>query len=144
MVIRKFLKQNILFTVILCIAAILGAMYLFDYRRAESYDIEVLEITPERPVADGQTPVEITVKLTKRGKEIEGHSLYMVPKNGGNVEYNRCLTDENGEAKFIYYPYKATVLMPAKTVEIRVYDESNSIFVVVNTCYDFPIELVKE
>lgn len=137
----KFFKNHKVFTAILIIIVMVAAMYCFDYVRAQSYDIEVVSVSPENPVADGETPVSITVKLTRNGKPVEGHYMFMIPVNGGTMQKNRALTDENGLVNYVYYPYRASVLMPAQTVTIRVYDESNSIFVIVNANLDFEIEL---
>lgn len=137
----KFLKANKVFTALILIVVLLAAMYGFDYFRAKSFDIEVLSISPEEPVADGETPVTITVQLTRFGKPVKGHYLFMISLNSGTMQKNREQTDENGCAVYVYYPYRASVLMPATTVTLRVYDESNSIFVVVNASLDFEIDL---
>lgn len=116
-------------------------MYTFDYLRSKTFHIEIVSISPDSPVADGETPVTIEVLITKNGKPIEGHNLYMFPVNGGTMKQNRVKTDSNGCAIFTYYPYRSTVLMPAKTINMRCYDEDNSIFVVVNAVTDFDINL---
>lgn len=137
----KFLKANKVFAALIIVIVLLAAMYGFDYVRAQSFDIEVLSISPEEPVADGETPVSITVRLTRFGKPVKGHYMFMIPMNSGTMQKNRGQTDENGCVDYVYYPYRASVLMPAQTVTLRVYDESNSIFVVVNASLDFDINL---
>ncbi len=139
-----FLKKNVLFTVLAALIILGIGMYSFDCARAKTFKIEVLSVSPEEPVADGETPVVIKVKLTRNGASVSGHYLYMLPLNGGTMQANRVKTDENGCAEYVYYPYRATVLMPAKRVTIRVYDEDNSVFMVVNACKDFEIELKEQ
>ena len=137
----QFLKSNKIFTALIIVMVLISVMYCFDYVRAESFNIEVVSISPEQPVADGETPVQITVRLTRRGQPVEGHYMFMIPTNGGTMQKNRGKTDENGCVDYVYYPYRSSILMPAKTVTLRVYDESNSIFVIVNAKLDFDIEL---
>lgn len=137
----KFLRKNVIFTIFVGIVIIFACMYGFDYVRAKTFNIEIVSISPESPVADGETPVNIEVRLTKNNKPVEGHYLYMFPKNGGLMQKNRVETDADGQASFTYYPYRSTILQPARTVTIRVYDEDNSIFVVVNAVTDFEIQL---
>lgn len=137
----EFLKKNKVFTTLIIIVVLFAAMYCFDYFRAKNYEIEVVSISPEEPVADGETPVYITIKLTRGGTPVEGHYMYILPINGGTMQKNRAQTDQNGCVEYIYYPYRASVLMPAQTVTLRVYDESNSVFVIVNANLDFEIDL---
>lgn len=137
----KFLKSNKIFLALIIVVVLVAAMYGFDYFRAQSFDIEVVSISPESPIADGETPVAITVRLTRFGKPVKDHYMFMISLNGGTMQKNRGQTDENGQIEYVYYPYRASVLMPAQTVTLRVYDESNSIFVVVNASLDFDIDL---
>lgn len=137
----KLLKRNKIFSALIIIAVLFMCMYCFDAVRAKTFEIEVISISPEMPVADGETPVEIKVRLTRSGKPVEGHYMFMIPLNGGTMQKNREKTDEDGYASYVYYPYRSSVLMPAQTVTLRVYDESNSIFVIVNAALDFDIEL---
>lgn len=137
----NYLKKNKTLTGLLIIVLLFLVAYAFDYVRAQTFEIEVVEISPVEPVADGETPVSISVKLEKRAKPVEGHNLFMIPMDGGVMKANRQKTDSNGMANFTYYPYRATILQPARTVTIRVYDEDNSVFVIVNAKLDFEIKL---
>jgi len=137
----KLLKKNKTLCALIIVFLSFLAAYIFDYSRAQTFLIQVVEVSPSEPVADGETPVAITVKLERSNKPVKNHNLFMVPMNGGVMKINRRKTDDNGTADFIYYPYRATILQPARTVTIRVYDEDNSIFVVVNAKLDFDIVL---
>ena len=128
----RFIKRHIKLAVFLIAAAALGAMYAYDAVRAGSYKVELASPLPETVYADGATPVDIAVRVTRRGRPQAGHYLFALPVDGGRFTAYRAETDENGEAVFTYYPYRAMILLPAKTVEIRIIDESNSVFFEVN------------
>ena len=123
---------------VLAIVLVFGAFALFDTVRAQTYTIEVVSLTPEKPVADVRQQVQIKLRVTKKGKGVEGHSL---SKNGGTFKGNRAETDEEGVASFIYIPFSATSLQPARPVTISVIDESNSVFLEINTRFEFVIDL---
>lgn len=137
----KYLKKNKTVVALLAIVLLFLAAYGFDYVRAQTFDIQIVEISPTEPYADGETPVYISVKLERRNKPVEGHNLFMIPMDGGVMKANRRKTDADGIADFVYYPYRATILQPARTVTLRVYDEDNSVFVIVNAKLDFEIKL---
>lgn len=62
---KKHLKK---FIVIGVITGVLLLMTLFDYLRAQTVNIEVVSVTPETVVADPNKPVNITLRVTKRGQ----------------------------------------------------------------------------
>lgn len=126
---------------VLAIVLVFGAFALFDTVRAQTYTIEVVSLTPEKPVADVRQQVQIKLRVTKKGKGVEGHSLFAISKNGGTFKGNRAETDEEGVASFIYIPFSATSLQPARPVTISVIDESNSVFLEINTRFEFVIDL---
>ena len=126
---------------VLAIVLVFGAFALFDTVRAQTYTIEVVSLTPEKPVADVRQQVQIKLRVTKKGKGVEGHSLFAISKNGGTFKGNRAETDEEGVAPFIYIPFSATSLQPARPVTISVIDESNSVFLEINTRFEFVIDL---
>ena len=119
-----------------------SGFYAFDYIRSLQYAIDVVSISPQPAPADGQSPVQITLKLTDRnGKPIAGHSLFAFPLDGGMLKANREKTDHNGEAKYTYYPYRASEIMKLNDVSIQVIDESNSVFLEVNAKKEFTVQL---
>ena len=126
---------------VLAIVLVFGAFALFDTVRAQTYTIEVVSLTPEKPVADVRQQVQIKLRVTKKGKGVEGHSLFAISKNGGTFKGNRAETDEECVASFIYIPFSATSLQPARPVTISVIDESNSVFLEINTRFEFVIDL---
>lgn len=131
-------KLIAIFAIILIIAAFYGV----DALIARTYNLQIVEIDPEPSFADGKTPVNITVQLKKGDAPVAGHILYMLPKKG-NVKIGRVLTDADGLAHFIYYPYLASDFIEAGDVPIQVMDESNSVLVSVPATLDFTVELKK-
>lgn len=133
------LKKTLI--VVLAIVLVFGAFAVFDTVRASTFHIEVVSVSPEKPVADVRQQVEIKLRVTHGGKAVEGHSLYAVVSGGGNFKGNRSETDADGIATLTYVPYSETNLRPAGPVTISVIDESNSIFLEINTKLEFVIEL---
>ena len=71
----RFLKNNKIFAILLILIVLFIGMYTFDYLRSKTFHIEIVSISPDSPVADGETPVTIEVLITKNGKPIEGDPL---------------------------------------------------------------------
>ena len=65
---------------VLAIVLVFGAFALFDTVRAQTYTIEVVSLTPKKPVADVRQQVQIKLRVTKKGKGVEGHSLFDLEK----------------------------------------------------------------
>lgn len=125
--------------VLLC----LGGIVLFDYFRSKMFHLEVLEMNPNPAVADGQTPVEVEVLLTDNGgNPVEGHTIFALPKTGGMFHSQREVTDEEGKVFFIYYPYKASGVVELKDGILSFSDESNSVFIEINTKTEATLELL--
>ena len=91
-------------------------------------------------VADGRTHVLLTVRLTRGGKPVEGHVLYI--KTNRNV-LARIKTDENGEALVDYTCYKARKRDKAENVTFTVTDEDNSVFITVSAKAEYELEMRK-
>jgi hypothetical protein len=133
-------RLRILAVVVLLAASLVG----YDYYRSTQFAIEVVELTPQPAPADGQTPVRMKVRVTDgQNRPVKGHYLFAFPRNGGLFSASRTETDINGEAVYMYYPYKASALMPVKNVLVDIIDESNSIFIEINTKKRVVIELVE-
>ena len=135
------MKYKRILIVILAIAVAFGALALFDFVRSETFKIEVVSVSPEKPVADVRQQVEIKLRVTHGGNSVAGHSLFAISKGGGTFKGNRSETDEEGIATFTYVPYTATSLQPAKPITISVIDESNPVFLEINTKFEFVIDL---
>lgn len=133
------LKKTLI--IVLAIVMLFGAFAVFDTVRASTFNIEVVSVSPEKPVADVRQQVEIKLRVTHGGNPVEGHSLYAVVSGGGNFKGNRSKTDAAGIAVLIYVPYTETMLRPARPVKISVIDESNSIFLEINSTLEFEINL---
>ncbi len=136
------MKRKLKITVVLVVAALLSGMVVYDGVRAAMFHITVESVSSNPVPADGKTPVDIVLKLTdRRGNPVEGHNLFALPKNGGALRANRVMTDGDGCAHFIYIPYKLTNLIKLEDVVVDVIDESNSVFVEINTRTSFEIQL---
>ncbi len=90
-------------------------------------------------IADGQTYVRFIIRLTRNGKAVEGHTLYV--KTNSNV-LGRVTTDENGLVTVDYRCYKGTA-GKVKDVILTVRDEDNSVFVFVPTTETYTLKMAE-
>lgn len=119
-------------------------MFLFDTVRAKTFHIEVVEMTPNPAIADGQTPVNVQVKLVNwKDKPVEGHSLFALPLTGGMFQSSREITDENGMVNFVYHPYKASSVTKLQDAVLSFADESNSVFIEIGTRAEVTLPLLE-
>lgn len=132
-----------LITVAVC-CALLGGVYAVDYGISEQYEYELVHTTAETFVADGQSTVRITVRLTKGGTPVKGHTIYLYVSNGF-LPASRCVTDEDGTITFRYYPYLYLndKLTPLEDVTIYLQDESNSMIFMVPAKAEYTFPTVK-
>ena len=126
--------------IILLIVLSLLALYGVDCIITSTYDLEIVSMDPQPVVADGKSPVTILARLTQGGKPVEGHILYILPQRG-SFHSARVVTDAQGYAEFIYYPYLANSFIEAKPVSVEVFDEDNSVFIYVPVTCQFEIAL---
>lgn len=76
-----FEKKVLIFLIVL---GLLGAATVFDLVRSRMFTIELVSMTPNPAVADGQTLVEVSVRLLDyRGRPVQGHALYALARTGG-------------------------------------------------------------
>jgi len=136
------MKRKLVITaaVLLTLSLLVG----YDVYRSKQFHIELIAMDPKQAPADGQSPVSLRFRLIdNEGQPVEGHSLYALPRGGGIMSANRTVTNGEGEVVYTYYPYKASTLMPAKDVEVRIIDESNSVFFEINASTTITIPLFK-
>lgn len=138
---KNFIKNHTKLFVFICLAVLTCCGLLFDWGWSYTYKLEVVGVSPEKPVADSRQPVEIVVRLTHFGAPVEGHSLYLLPQNGGTMSANVLKTDAEGKAVYTYYPYTETFLMKAQPIDFYCHDEDNSIIFEINTKLKFTIDL---
>ncbi|MDD4107095.1 MAG: hypothetical protein PHH93_00055 [Prolixibacteraceae bacterium] len=119
------------FIVLAVIILLLLAGWSVDYVRTQDFTIEILSISPNPGIADGQTPVNIQLRVVRKGIPCEDHILYGVSFNGGSFRAKRVTTDEDGIATFVYYPYLKSKLNELTDATLRFVDESNSLFIAV-------------
>ena len=130
--------------VIACILAVIGVGALVDLFISMSYSIEFVSVTRlteegadsvvdkdgnEIPldwgIAVGATKVRFVVRVTRNGKPVDGHTLYV--KTNRNV-LEGIDTDENGEVTVDYRCYKGSKGNVTPII-LTVRDEDNSLFV---------------
>lgn len=122
------LKKKLI--IFVCLVLVFIGMYTFDTLRAKTFHIEVLEMLPNPAVADGQTPVNIRVRLVNRHNvPVEGHALFALAHTGGMFYSSREITNENGMVDFVFYPNKASTVTKLQDAVLSFTDESNSIFI---------------
>lgn len=119
------------FIVLLVIAMLFLLGWCVDTVRARDFTIEIVSVSPDVGIADGQTPVTMQLRVSRNGTPCEDHILYAVSLNGGSFRAKRVTTDENGLATFIYYPYFKSELNELTDVTLQFVDESNSLFIAV-------------
>lgn len=119
------------FIVLLVIVLLFVLGWSVDSIRAREFTIEVVSMSPDIGIADGQTPVTIQLRVSRNGTPCADQILYGVSLNGGSFRAKRVTTDENGLATFIYYPYYKSELNELVDVTLQFVDESNSLFIVV-------------
>ena len=125
------------------IAVLLLSGWGFDSLWAKGFSLDVVSVTPDPGIADGQTPVTIKLHVAHNGSPCEGHILYGVSYNGGSFKAKRVATNENGDAEFIYYPYLKSKLNELTDVTIVFTDESNSVFVAVPAKAELVLRMVE-
>ncbi len=140
--------------VIVCICAFVGVLAVVDLLIKNSYEIEFVsverqdtaeqsyqEIPLDHGVADGTSVMRFVVRVTRNGKPVDGHTLYV--KTNRNV-LSRIKTDENGEVVIDYKCYKATRFSQVSPIELTVRDEDNSVFVFnpAEKTYTLPMDWV--
>ncbi len=135
-------KIPVKWAVIGVIVLIFAGMWIFDAIRAQTFCLEMVECTPETAVADGSTKVEITYRLTRGGKPVEGHNIFIYCDGNGRFFSYRETTDEDGKVTFLLYPGRATLYSPAKDIPVYASDESNSIFIMVKAKHEFVLPVV--
>ena len=145
--------------VLLIIAAICGLGALIDYFISLSYTIDFVSV--ERlvnegdedlvdvngnkiplnwGVADGSTKVRFKIQLTRNGKPISGHTLYV--KTNRNV-LERTVTDENGMVVVDYRCYRANGNSHVDPIILTVRDENNSVFVFVPRKAEYTLNMAQ-
>ncbi len=137
------MKMRIGWIVAGVLALALGGAYLYDVAQAKAYEYELVKVSSDSIVADGESTVRISVKLSKNDKPVEGHTIYIYASNG-TLPVSRCVTDVDGMITFRYYPYVYLndELTPLEDVTVYLQDESNSTFFMVNAEaeFTFPVE----
>ncbi|MBO6262824.1 MAG: hypothetical protein J6N93_00945 [Clostridia bacterium] len=136
----KKAKIKVKYIVAAAIIAVFSAFYLFDYLRAKTFTVEVVSVSDENPVASNDERVEITIRVTHFGKPVEGHVIFALPSDGRMLAFT-TLTDEDGVATMTYVPYTANAFLPVHDVEIRIRDQSNSVFWEINAYTDLQLKM---
>lgn len=125
------MKNYVKLIALLSVVALIFAGWQFDKVRAVKYDLQIVSVSPNPGIADGQTPVTIHIRVTKSGKACVGHTILARSESGGSFKAKRTVTDESGVAEIVYYPYVKSKLNELTDVTLRFNDESNSVFISV-------------
>ncbi len=140
--------------VIAAIIAVLGVGALIDLGISKSYKIEFAqvvrldennepvedgEIPANVGIADGSTRVRFVIRVTRHGKAVKGHTLYV--KTNRNV-LERTTTDEDGQIVVDYRCYRASAGKVSPII-LTVRDENNSVFVFVPAEASYTLEMTK-
>ena len=137
------MKNRTKLLILLAVAVLALGGWGFDLLWARAFTVEVVSVSPNPGIADGQTPVTIRVKVTRGDDACAGHILFATTLNGGSFKAERVSTDAEGVAEFIYYPYLKSRLNTLTDVKIRIADESNSLFVSVPARADLLLPMVE-
>ena len=97
------MKKKTKWWVLLAIVVLLLAGTVFDYFRSQTVSIELVSVSPETVVADSSVPVDVTLRVSKRGKLAIGDDIAALVE--GSMSANKARVDENGLVTFRYYPY---------------------------------------
>ena len=60
------MKNRYKLLIVVAIGVLIAGLYFVDVLIADRYDIELVQMTPETVPADGQTSVEITLRVTRK------------------------------------------------------------------------------
>ena len=99
------MKKIAKWLVLLAIVLLLLAGTVFDYCRSQTVSIELVSISPETVLADSSIPVDITLRVSKRGQLAVGDDIAALVEGKGSMSGNKARVDENGLVTFRYYPY---------------------------------------
>lgn len=125
------------------VSLLVMAVFGLEYWNSTRYVFTFVSQKPEKVEADGQTAVNIMIKVaTKGGKACAAHDIYGISMNGGGFKAYRVKTDENGIAQFVYIPYKESAFQKAGNVKLIFQDLSNSYLIRVPAESDYVISLL--
>lgn len=141
---NRTVKLSAKWLAIIIIALIIGLFYLFDWIRSTTYTLKIVSVTPNPVVATSDASCEMVVQLTdSKGNPVEGHEIFCyVIKGGGSFSKPRNTTDKNGQIVLNFKPQPHDEFRPATNVKIKIYDESNSIFIMVPTTIYYELNVV--
>lgn len=137
------MKNKAKILVVLLIAALVFGGWCFDSLRVREFAVEVVSVSPDPGIADGQTPVTVRLRVTRSGEPCADHVLCGITQDGGTFKAKRVTTDENGEAEFVYYPYLKSKINALTDVRLSFSDESNSLFIAVPARAEYVLPMVE-
>jgi hypothetical protein len=136
----QFMKKKLIILGVLSLFVL--SVFGFEYWNSTRYVLTVISQEPQKVEADGQTTVNLSLKVaTKNGKVCASHDIYGISMNGGGFKAYRVKTDENGIARFVYIPYKESAFQKADDVKLIFQDLSNSYIIRVPAEADYNIAL---
>ena len=133
-------KIGVKYIIAAIIIAIFSAFYVFDIIWAKTYDVKVVYVSDDTPVASNSERVEIIVQVMHFGKPMSNHEVFVLPSAGSMLAYT-ALTDEEGKVSFYYLPYTSSAFNPAQDVVLKIRDQSNSVFWEINANTELVLKL---
>lgn len=133
-------KIGVKYIIAAIIIAIFSAFYVFDIIWAKTYDVKVVYVSDDTPVASNSERVEIIVQVMHFGKPMSNHEVFVLPSAGSMLAYT-ALTNEEGKVSFYYIPYTASAFNPAQDVVLKIRDQSNSVFWEINANTELVLKL---
>mgnify|MGYP000365159727 CR=1 FL=1 len=132
------------FWVIIVLVVLIGFFSVFDWIRSTTFTLKIVSVTPEPVVATSDASCELVVQLTDQsGKPVAGHEIYSyVISGGGSFSKPRNTTDENGMILLKFKPQPHDEFRPATNVKMKIYDESNSVFIMIPTTIYYELKVV--
>ena len=120
------------------IIALFAVCFSVDLVISKIYHFEVISVSPEKGVADGNQVVTMVVQLKLGNKAVPGHDIYVITDRG---RIGRKTTDENGLITISYSCYFALNPSSVKDVDIVFYNEDNSVFIYVPSKFVYTLEM---
>ena len=129
---------------IIVLVAVIGCCSVFDWIRSMTFTLEIVSVTPGTVVATSDASCELVVRLTVcNGDLVQGHEICgWIISGGGSFSKPRNTTDSNGTIVLNFKPQPHDIFRPATNVKMKIYDESNSIFIMIPTTIYYELNVV--
>lgn len=125
------------------IAFVLGGSWALDTRSAQSVRLEV-NVTPSTVPADGVAQSRLTVRsLNANGSSRAGDTIEVLAQGAGAFDRFRALTDQRGQAVFVFIAARGNKYRPTAPVPVIVTNSSLGTLVEVSKTANVTINVVE-